>query len=195
MDAVTGSFLAIGAFAVLLMLLSLIGGSHLGHAHIGHFDLHLGHTHVDGGGFQVTLPSIAGFIGALGFGGAIVAGLLPFGGTPAVLLALLGGLLLAVPAAWLAGRLMAAAMDMPTDATPTSSDLLGSIGVVVTDIPADGLGEVRLTSAGAQVKVYARATAPVSLGTQVFVIEVPTPTSVLVEPLPPIRATPLEEGS
>jgi membrane protein implicated in regulation of membrane protease activity len=195
MDVVTVSFLAIGGFAVLLMVISLIGGTEFGHAHIGHLDLHVGHAHVDGGGFQVTLPSIAGFVGALGFGGAIVAALLPFGGTAAVLLALLGGVLLAVPAAWLAGRLMAAAMDMPTDATPTSSDLLGALGTVVTDIPADGLGEVRLTSAGAQVKVYARATSPVPLGTQVFVIEVPTPTSVLVEPLPPFRATLSEEAS
>jgi membrane protein implicated in regulation of membrane protease activity len=185
MDAVTISFLAIGGFAVVLMILSLIGGSHLGDVHVGHFDLHLGHAHVDGGGFQVTLPAIAAFVGAVGFGGAIVAALLPVGGPMGVLFALLGGVALAVPAAWLAGRLMAAAMDMRTDATPTSSDLLGAIGVVVTDIPAGGLGEVRLTSAGQQTKVYARADAPIALGTQVFVIEVPSPTSVLVEPLPP----------
>jgi membrane protein implicated in regulation of membrane protease activity len=194
MDAVTGTFLAIGGFAVLLMVLSLIGGSHIGHTHVGDFHLDFGHGHVDGGGFQVTLPAIAGFIGMLGFGGAIVAALLPFGGVPAVLLALLGGLLLGVPAAWLAGRLMAAAMDMPTDATPTSSDLLGAVGTVVTDIPAGGLGEVRVTSGGQPIKVYARADTPIPRGTQIFVIEVPTPTSVLVEPLPPIRATLSEEG-
>ena len=186
MDAVTGTFLGIGAFAVLLMLLSLIGGAHLGHLHVGHVDLHLGHGHVgtDSGGMQLTLPSIAGFIGALGFGGAIVASLLPFGGTVAVLLALVIGLAVAVPAAWAAGRLMAAAVNMPTDATPTSSDLLGVIGAVITDIPAGGLGEVRLTQAGQQLKVYARADAPLPRGARVFVVEVPTPTSVLVEQLP-----------
>jgi membrane protein implicated in regulation of membrane protease activity len=186
MDAVTGTFLGIGAFAVLLMLLSLIGGAHLGHFHVGHVDVHLGHGHAgaDSGGMQFTLPAIAGFIGALGFGGAIVVSLLPFGGTAAVLLALLVGLVVAVPAAWAAGRLMAAAVNMPTDATPTSSDLLGAIGAVVTDIPAGGLGEVRLSSAGQQLKVYARADAPIARGAQVFVVEVPTPTSVLVEKLP-----------
>jgi membrane protein implicated in regulation of membrane protease activity len=186
-DAVTGTFLGIGAFAVLLMLLSLVGGAHLGHLHVGHVDLHvghLGHGHAGADGTQFTLPAIAGFIGALGFGAAIVAALLPFGGTAAVLLALLGGLLLALPAAWAAGRLVAAAVDMPTDATPESSDLLGAIGVVTSDIPADGLGQVRLASAGAQVKVYARADAALPRGARVFVIGVPTPTSVRVEPLP-----------
>jgi membrane protein implicated in regulation of membrane protease activity len=202
MDAVTGTFLGIGAFAVLLMLLSLVGGAHLGHLHVGHVDLHLGHighAHVgtDSGGMQLTLPSIAGFIGALGFGGAIVASLLPFGGTTAVLLALVIGLAVAVPAAWAAGRLMAAAINMPTDATPTSSDLLGAIGAVISDIPAGGLGEVRLAHAGQQMKVYARADAPLPRGARVFVVEVPTPTSVLVEQLPESgpAALPAEPGN
>lgn len=197
MDAVTVTFLAIGGFAVLLMLLSLIGGSHLGDVHVGHVDLHLGHGHggSDSGGLQLTLPSIAGFIGALGFGGAIVAALLPFGGAGAVLLALLIGLAVALPAAWAAGRLMAAAVNMGTDATPESSDLLGAMGVVVTEVPAGGLGEVRLSVAGQQMKVYARADRPIPLGTGVFVIAVPTPTSVLVETLPESRASLPKEGS
>ncbi len=197
MDAVTGTFLAIGGFAILLMLLSLLGGAHLGHFHIGHVDLHLGHGHVgtgtDGGGFSLTLPSIAGFIGAVGFGGAIVAALLPFGGAGAVLVALIVGLAVAVPAAWSAGRLMAAAVNMPTDATPESSDLIGTIGVVLNEIPAQGLGDVRLTVGGQPVKVYARADQPLPRGTRVFVIEVRTPTSVVVEPLPSAEGHSLSE--
>ncbi len=186
MDAVTATFLAIGGFAILLMLLSLIGGAHLGHVHVGHVDVHIGSVDhgADSGGYAFTLPSIAGFIGALGFGGAIVAALLPFGGPGAVLVALVVGLGAGVPASWLAGRLMAAAVNMRTDATPESADLLGTTGIVITDIPADGLGEVRLTVGGNPLKVYARADAPVALGTQVFVVEVHSPTSVQVEALP-----------
>jgi membrane protein implicated in regulation of membrane protease activity len=90
---------------------------------------------------------------------------------------------------------MAAAVNMPTDATPTSADLLGTIGVVVTGVPADGFGEVRVTVAGQPMKVYARADRPLVRGTRVMVIEVPSPTSVLVEPLPEaLGASSTKEG-
>ena len=178
----------------------LIGGHlHLGHVHLGHVDLghaDLGHVHTggaghvgpdgqpSGGGLQLTLPVIAGFLGAFGFAGAIAA-TLTGGGPLAAILAVLVGLALGTPAAWLSGRLMNAAINMPTDATPTSSDLLGALGVVVTPVPAGGgYGEVRVLVAGQQIKLHARADVALPLGTEVFVIEVPTPTSVLVEATP-----------
>src|SRR5207244_13244317 len=76
MSAVTITFLATGGFALLLLVLSLIGGSHLhlGHLHVGH--IHVGHLHVghaDIGGTELSLPVIAGFLGAFGFAGAIGA--------------------------------------------------------------------------------------------------------------------------
>ncbi len=196
MDAVTVTFLAIGGFALLLLVLSLIGGhlhiehlhiEHAGHFHLGHLG-HVGHAHAgtDGGGFEITLPAIAGFLGAFGFSGAIVASLVG-GGPLAALLAIVVGLVVAVPAAWAAGRLMSAAVNMATDATLTSSDLLGACGVVVTPVPADGYGEVRIAVAGQQMKFNARADQPLALGTSVFVIEVPSPTSVLVEPTPLVK--------
>ena len=88
----------------------------------------------------------------------------------------------AVPTAFLAGKLVNAAMNMATDGTLTSSDLLGMSGVVITPVPVGGYGEVRLAVAGQQIKFNARANEPLALGTRVFVIEVPSPTSVLVEP-------------
>ncbi|HKT05849.1 MAG TPA: NfeD family protein [Rugosimonospora sp.] len=187
MDAVTVTFLAIGGFALLLLILSLLGGHlHLGHVHLGH--LHLGHLHGGqvggpGGGFELTLPAIAGFLGAFGFSGAIVATLVG-GGALAAVLAVVVGLVVAVPAAWLAGRLLTAALNMATDATLTSADLIGATGVVVTPVPAGGYGEVRLAVAGQQIKFNARADGPLPRGTRIFVIEVPSPTSVLVEPTP-----------
>jgi membrane protein implicated in regulation of membrane protease activity len=189
-------FLIIGGFALLLLVLSLLGGGHLhlGHFHLGHLHLghlHLGHAHVghaDGGngGAELSLPVIAGFLGAFGFGGAIVESLLPNRGGTGLLVAVVVGLLAAVPTGWLAGRLVNAAMNMSTDATLTSNDLVGTVGVVITPVPVGGYGEVRLSVAGQQIKFNARADQPLALGTRVFVIEVPTPTSVLVEPTPPV---------
>jgi membrane protein implicated in regulation of membrane protease activity len=77
-------------------------------------------------------------------------------------------------------------MNMSTDATLTSHDLIGTVGVVITPVPVGGYGEVRLSVAGQQIKFNARSDQPLALGTRVFVIEVPTPTSVLVEPTPPV---------
>ncbi len=191
MDTITVTFLGIGAFALLLMLLSLLGGHlHLGHVHLGH--VHLGHLHTGGAdaGGMLTLPSIAGFIGVFGFGGAIVAALVPGHGTGTVLLAAGAGVAAGVPAAWLAGRLMRAAMNMSTDATLSSTDLVGGIGVVVTEIPDGGYGEVRLSVAGQMFKLNARSDTPIARGVEVFVIEAPSPTSVLVEPLPQSKESP-----
>jgi membrane protein implicated in regulation of membrane protease activity len=190
-------FLIIGGFALLLLLLSLVGGGHLhlGHFHVGHLHLghlhvghlHLGHADTGHGGAELSVPVIAGFLGAFGFGGAIVESLLPGRGATGLLIAIVIGLLAAVPTGWLAGRLVNAAMNMSTDATLTSGDLVGALGVVITPVPDGGYGEVRLAIAGQQIKFNARADRPLALGTRVFVIEVPTPTSVLVEPTPPVE--------
>jgi membrane protein implicated in regulation of membrane protease activity len=201
MSTVAVVFLVIGGFALLLLVLSLLGGHlHLGHLHLGHLHvghLHIGHVpagpapagHVPGGGesgTELSLPVLAGFLGAFGFGGAIAASLLPGRGGTTVLAAVVVGLLAAVPTGWAAGRLVRAAVDMPTDGTLTSHDLIGATGVVITPVPVGGYGEVRLAVAGQQIKFNARADQPLALGTRVFVIEVPSPTSVLVEPTPPV---------
>ena len=187
MSGIVLTFLALGGFALVMLVLSMIGGHlHLGHLHIGHVHVHLGHGHFHighaDGGTDLSLPVIAGFLGALGFGGAIGTSLAGSYGAVAVLVGLVVGLLAAVPTALLAGKLVNAAMNMATDGTLSSSDLLGTSGVVITPVPVGGYGEVRLAVAGQQIKFNARAAEPLALGTRVFVIEVPSPTSVLVEP-------------
>jgi len=57
---------------------------------------------------------------------------------------------------------------------------------VVTPIPAQGYGEVRISLGGQPVKLNARAEEPIALGAKVFVIEAPSDTSVVVEQTPPI---------
>ena len=178
MSAVAGTFLAVGGLSLVLLVLALGGG----HVHIGH--VHLGHLRLGRGGAELSLPMIAGFLGAFGFGGAIVASLLPGAGAGTWFAATLVGLVAAVPAGWLGGRLLRAAVNLHTDATLTSSDLLGTEGVIISPVPAGGLGEVRLAVAGQPMKFYARSDQPLALGTRVFVIAVPSPTSVLVEPTP-----------
>jgi membrane protein implicated in regulation of membrane protease activity len=83
-------------------------------------------------------------------------------------------------------RLARAARNMRTDATPTRQHLVGSLGVVVTPIPATGYGEVRVRIGGQPVKLNARAAKSMPIGAQVFVIEAPSDTSVVVEETPAI---------
>ena len=199
MTGLVVTFLAIGGFALLLLVLSLVGGHlHLGHIHLGHLHLghfHLGHLHLGhggsagghGNGTELTLPSIAGFLGAFGFAGAVGGTLAGGHGGAAVATAVVVGLLAAVPTAVLAGKLVDAAINMPTDGTLQSDDLLGTSGVIITPVPEGGYGEVRLAVAGQQMKFNARAMQPLAIGTRVFVIEVPSPTSVLVEPTPSVQ--------
>ena len=192
MSGIVLTFLALGGFALLMLILSMVGGHlHLGHLHIGHVHLHIGHGHFHLGhgdaGTDLSLPVIAGFLGALGFGGAIGATLAGSTGAIALVVGLVVGLVAAVPTAFLAGKLVNAAMNMATDGTLSSSDLLGKSGVVITPVPDGGYGEVRLAVAGQQIKFNARANEPLALGTRVFVIEVPSPTSVLVEPSPSVQ--------
>jgi membrane protein implicated in regulation of membrane protease activity len=163
----------------------------VGHVHLGH----VGHAPAGGPGLRLTLPAVAAFLGTFGFVGAIAAVLSGTTGTSAAVVATLCGVVAGLPAAWLANRLMDAAMRMNTDATLSSSDLVGATGVVIRSVPAGGYGEVRLSIAGQPMKFNARADQPLARGTSVFVIEVPSPTSVLVEPTPGADpAPPAKEG-
>ncbi len=163
-------FLIIGGLGVLVLALSLLLGD------LFHVDV----DHPDAGGV-FSLPAIAGFIGAFGFGAAIVSALGVPGGTA---VALVGGLVAALPTAWLATRLARMAMNMRTDATPTQRDMIGTTGVVVTPITVNGFGEVRISLGGQPVKLSARADHPIALGTRILVIEATSSTSVIVEETP-----------
>lgn len=155
-------FLIIGGVGVLVLALALFGHDFLSM------------DHPDGAG-PWSVEVLAGFAGAFGFVGAIAAEL----GGPAIGTAV--GLVAAVPTAYLAFRLSRAARNMRTDATPTRADLVGSLGVVVTSIPLEGYGEVRVRIGGQPVKLNARAERAIPLGAHVFVVDAPSDTSVVVE--------------
>jgi hypothetical protein len=58
-------------------------------------------------------------------------------------------------------------------------------------VPAGGLGEVRLSVGGQQLKYHARSAVPLPAGTPVYVVDTPTETSVEVvstAPEPPLPA-------
>jgi membrane protein implicated in regulation of membrane protease activity len=171
MSAVTMTFLVIGGIGVVVLALSLLIGD----------ILHFGHPDADG---PFSLPAVAGFLGAFGFAGAIAAELAPASPTWGLVAGIGAGMVAALPTAWLATRMARMAINMRTDTTPTQSDLIGTMGVVVTSIPAQGYGEVRVSLGGLPLKVNARADHPISRGARVFVIEAPSSTSVVVEETP-----------
>ncbi|HET6211388.1 MAG TPA: hypothetical protein VFE14_00805 [Micromonosporaceae bacterium] len=172
MSGVTLTFLVIGGAGVLILAASLLFGELL----------HLGHPDLDG---PWSTEVIAGFAGAFGFAGAIASELVGARTGPGIAVAAVVGVLAAVPVAYLALRLSRAARNMRTDPTPTRVDLVGTLGVVVTPIPAQGYGEVRVRLAGTPVKLNARADRPIALGAHIFVVEAPSDTSVVVEETTP----------
>jgi len=154
-------FLGIGAFGVLIAMLAMFGESL--------FDI------ADG---FVSIEAVSGFIGGLGFGAAAAHEL--FGPSVGAFGALGIGIIVAVPASFLAVRLVSRTQDMPTDATPTASDFVGAKGVVVSQIPAGGYGEVRVRIGGQPLKLYARASKPIGLGAAVVVTDALSETNVVV---------------
>ena len=168
MDLIAVAFLAVGGLGLLVLVVALLAGE-LGD---------LGPVDADG---PFSLPAIAAFTGGIGFGGAATTALLPpLTGWLTVVLALAGGLVVALPLAAGAVRLSAVLQDMPTEPTLTADRLLGAQGVVVSRIPPGGLGEVRLSAAGQQLKYSARSDVPLTAGTPVYVVDTLTETSVQV---------------
>lgn len=159
-------FLVIGALGVVLLVVALVLGDVLDGAFEG----------LSAGFFSTE--ALAGFLGALGFGGAIALSL-----TGSTSLAVVIGLVLGV----LLGALAARASrflhgDGGTD-TVRTSDLLEKMGSVVDAIPDDGYGVVQLSVGGHITRLNARSSTALPAGTRVSVTEVISPTAVRVEPL------------
>lgn len=161
------AFLIIGAAGVVLLLIALVVG-----------DLVEGLVEGLGGGGLFSTEALAGFLGALGFGGAIALDL-----TDSSALAWIIGLLLGVALGALAGWASKKLHDHGDAGAASTHDLVEQIGQVVSDIPADGYGTVSLTKAGHITRLNARSSTPVPAGTTVTVVSVLSPTAVQVEPL------------
>jgi hypothetical protein len=123
----------------------------------------------------LSLPVVAAFLAAFGFGtGALVGSL---GGV-----AVVPGIAVGVGFAALAARLTTAAIRMPTDVTDTESALVGSLGRVVTAPAPPRYGEVLLHRPSGPVKVACTAAEPIETGTEIVVIDVVSSTLVVVVP-------------
>ena len=168
MDPVTVGFLVAGAIGAGLLLLALVVGDLI----------HLGDVDADG---PFSFPAIAAFVGGVGFAGADASALLPISddATRGVVSGGIG-VVAATPLAWFAIRFSRALMNMSTDRTLTDSDVAGALGSVVTRIPAEGYGEVRVRLGGQDIKYSARSDRALERGAQIFVVQALSSTSVEV---------------
>ncbi len=168
------TFLIIGAAGIVLVLFTLVVGDLL--------DGVLGLDSLDSDLFSVS--SIAAFVGAFGFGGALALAFVD-----SMALAVVAGLAVGSAAAWGAVRLTRALKSGENSAALRTDAMLGHPGRVVTAIPADGYGEISLTVAGHVRKLAARAERPVEAGAEVWVSAILSPTAVEVTPadaIPPM---------
>jgi membrane protein implicated in regulation of membrane protease activity len=159
-------FLVVGAVGVVLLLVALVVGDVLDGALEG----------LSAGFFSTE--ALAGFLGALGFGGAIALET-----TGSTSLAVVIGLVLGVALGALAAKASRFLHgDGEGDAVRTS-DMVEKIGSVVSAIPEGGFGVVSISVGGHRTRLNARSSTAVPAGTQVSVTQVISPTAVQVEPL------------
>lgn len=121
---------------------------------------------------------VGSFVSALGFGGAIAVSV----GAPGWLALGVGlgaGVVFGALGAWLTRLVRGGA----TDHTPAADDVVGHEGVVVSGVPADGFGAVRIHLGGHTLRFNARAELELDAGTRVHVTGVLSPTAVSVAPV------------
>ena len=162
------AFVIIGAVGLGIVVVSLVVGDFLD----GVFDF----EHFDVGDGLLSTPVIGAFLAAFGAGGALLLRGLELSVAGAVG----GGLVAGVLLGGITMGMVRTLMPTPTDPTPRTSDLVGAMGTVVTRIPDGGLGEISLVSGGHRMKVSARADAAIPSGRPVIVVDVTSPTSVIV---------------
>ena len=169
------TFLIIGVVGLILLAISLLVG-----------DLFDGVLDALAGDF-FSSAVIGGFVAALGFAGAIAQA----AGAP-LILSIGVGVVAGAGFGWFAAWLTRLLKGGGSDQTPAAADALGRDATVLTDIPADGFGVVRVQLGGHLVRLNAKATRPVAVGVQVHVTEVISPTAVVVTPTYPELELPTE---
>lgn len=161
-------FVIVGAVGVALVVVSVLFGDFL--------DGVLEFEHFEVGDGLLSTPVIGAALAAFGAGGALLLRGLEL----SMLGAVAGGAVSGVVLGGVTLALLRTLMHMPTDATPRTADLVGSLGRVITRIPPEGLGEITVVSGGQRMKLSARSDAPVASGASVIVVDVLSPTSVVV---------------
>lgn len=157
-------FLVLGGVGVALLVLTLLVGDVF--ESLNHFELL--------GGGACSMASVASFIGALGFVGAIIDET-THNLTGAVIGGVLAGLVVGVLVGWATATLR----DKGEGSAPSTSSLVGREAQVISAVPAGGYGEIRL-STGEPLKLNARCDQPLAAGERVWVSEVLSATSVRV---------------
>ena len=159
------AFIVIGGVGLALLLLSMVAGEFLD----GMFEA------IESDLFSGT--AIGAFLAAFGSVGLLVVQSL--GTAAAIVAGLIGGLLIG-------GGVIAVTRALRKggdEDTVRTSSLAGAHGAVITDIPADGFGQVSVTVAGHITRLSARAAHPLTAGTRVTVTDVLSSTAVHVAPL------------
>jgi hypothetical protein len=159
-------FLVVGVVGLVLLMLSLV----IGDVFDGAFDALTGDW--------VSSAALGGFVAALGFGAAVADAT----GAPGAVTGAVGvvaGLL----AGWFAAWLTRVVKHGGSDATPSADDAVGRDATVLTAIPADGFGTVKVVLGGHSLRYNARAEEPIEAGTPVHVTGVLSPTAVSVAPV------------
>lgn len=129
---------------------------------------------VDLGPSWFSLPVVAAFLGAFGFGTGAFVGL-----SGAV--ALVPGTAAGVVVAWIALRLTRAARSMDTGVTETEEAMVGSLGRIVIAPTGERTGVVLLDRPTGPLRVACTADSPMSAGEEVLVVRVGSATLVHVE--------------
>ena len=160
-------FLWLGVASTVVLLVSLVvDGTD------GVFDL------LDGleiGGDWLSLPVMAAFVGAFGFGAGAFY--------PSIgLVAIVPGLLVGLVFAFLTTRLVRLVDGGPSDGPETAASLLGTMGRIITSPGPSSLGEVVIQRANGPTKLACRSKQAIAVGTEVVVIDVSSSTLVTVEP-------------
>lgn len=156
-------FLTLGLVGLAVIALSLLAGDLLG-----------GALHALEGDW-ISTAAIGGFVSAFGFGAAAADGAgLPTAGACAI------GVAAGVLVGWFAWWLTRLVKNGPSDDTVTVADSVGRTGRVVTAIPEQGYGVVRIAVGGHTLTYNAVSAAAIEAGTEVTVTDVLSPSAVRV---------------
>lgn len=151
-------FLVLGGIGLILLIVSLV----VGDLFDGAFDALAGDW--------ISSAALGGFISALGFGAAIADA----AGAPGLVTGIVG-VAAGLGFGWFAAWLTRVVRHSGSDYTPTTADTIGRDATVLTAIPADGFGTVKLTYGGHELRYNAQAELPLEPGSSVYVTGVISP--------------------
>lgn len=167
-------FFVIGGVGIALLLVALLVGDVLDGA-LGLDGIDAIHA-LDSDLFSTA--GIAGLLGGFGFGGA-----LGLATTDVMLIAIGIGLAVGFALAWGAGRLTRLLRRQGSDIAPSTHSLVGVEALVITAVPENGYGQVRLRHGGHTYTLNAKAPITLDAGSRVWISGVLSATSVEVRPV------------